>query len=476
MFHGAYSYLRILTACVIPLVSACIVVPTGSEIDQGQIIEFQPGITHRSEVIDRIGEPNFFSEGNYDVYYLEEGQFYVMVFLDGSEGAGASETYNLVFHYDDNDILEELRYEKSLDPDDPDLILLDNDFTGRVNDFAADGEYGSGYISADSRFITAISETNMVIQGADGESREIELKQMNLDSWGYGIDCVIALYHHHRTKKNPDFNWLIGIEDLRPLYELCMTKGAFGVRAKGAYGVAADGSGLAVATTNQLEFLSQTGDVLSAPEADQAPIRDIWLNGMENHLVTSSVEHKIRFMQDPLVKTEIKIRSLPSLDTIESISRPFGVMATAMSSDNALFALASGSHVELWRRIKEPGESFASGGHYELERVIPKKPSRGFSGAKYLKFSPDGKYLMAVGDWVTKGYLSGRLYLWDTDDGRPVTEIAILYGFIEAAFNHNNEIVIFSGQEDWASRQKFTSRKYQSLKIWQLPLETLRGN
>lgn len=483
MFRGAHSYIKILTACVITLVSACVVIPTGSEIDQSQIIEFHPGITHRYEVIAQIGEPNIFAGDGFDVYRLEEGKYLILVFPTQSEGEFANEIYNLVFDYDDNDILEELRYEKSLDPNDPDLILLDNDFTGRVKDFTADGEYSSAYISVDGRLITAISETKIVIQEVEGESREIELEQMNLDSWGYGLDCVIDLHHHHRTKQNPDFNWLIGIQDLRPLYRLCMTNGAFGLTAKGAYGVTADGSGLAVANSNQLEFLAQTGERLPAPEADQAPISGIWFDAMENHVVTSSVEHKIRFMQDPLVKTEIKIRSVPSLNTIESIRRPFGVMATAMSSDNRLFALASGSHVELWRRIKDPGESSASDGHYELTRIIPKKPAKGVSGTKYLRFSPDGKYLMAVGSWVTKelgswdnGNLNGRLYLWDTDDGRPVTEIAILSGFIEAAFNQNNEIVMVSGQEDWASRQKFTSRKYQSLRIWHLPLDTVKGN
>ena len=472
MFRGAYSYLKILTACLIPLVSACVVIPLGSEIDQGQIIEFHPGITHRFEVIEQIGEPNIFSGSGFDVYHLKEGQFAILFFPTQQGVDGAEEIYNLVFHYDAKGLLQELRYEKSLDPNDPDLILLDNDFTGRVKDFTADGEYSSVYISADGRLITAISETSIVIQEVEGESREIELEQMNLDSWGYGLDCVIDLYNHRRKKQNPDFNWLIGIQDLRPLYWLCMTKGAFGVRAKGAYGVTADGSGLAVSNSNQIELLLQTGDVVSAPEADQAPIRGIWFDGMENHVVTSSTGFEIRFMQDSLVKTEIKIRSLPSLNTIESIRRPFGVTATAMSDDNRLFALASGSHVELWRRIKDPGESSASDGHYELTRIIPKKPGKGFSGTKYLNFSPDGEYLMAVGSWAGKGDLNGRIYLWDMDDGRPVAEIAQLDGFIEAGFNQNNEIVIVSGQESW----NITSRKYQSLKIWHLPLDIVRGN
>jgi hypothetical protein len=452
------------------------VIPLGSEIDQGQIIEFHPGITHRFEVIEQIGEPNIFSGDGFDVYHLKEGKSTLIIFpIYGGPPAGgdrAEETYNLVFRYDARGLLQELRYEKSLDPNDPDLILLDNDFTGRVKDFTADGEYSSVYISADGRLITAISETSIVIQEVEGESREIELEQMNLDSWGYGLDCVIDLYNHRRKKQNPDFNWLIGIQDLRPLYWLCMTKGAFGVRAKGAYGVTADGSGLAVSNSNQIELLLQTGDVVSAPEADQAPIRGIWFDGMENHVVTSSTVFEIRFMQDSLVKTEIKIRSLPSLNTIESIRRPFGVTATAMSDDNRLFALASGSHVELWRRIKDPGESSASDGHYELTRIIPKKPGKGFSGTKYLNFSPDGEYLMAVGSWAGKGDLNGRIYLWDMDDGRPVAEIAQLDGFIEAGFNQNNEIVIVSGQESW----NITSRKYQSLKIWHLPLDIVRGN
>jgi hypothetical protein len=484
MFRGANSYLKILAACVIPLVSACAVVPLGSEIDQDQIIEFHSGITHRSEVIEQIGEPNIFSGDGFDVYYLEEGQYAILLFFYGGGGRTYfSETYNLVFHYDAKGLLQELRYEKSLDPNDPELILLDNDFTGRVKDFSADGEYSSVYISADGRLITAISKTNIVIQDVEGESREIELEQMNLDSWGYGLDCVIDLYNHRRKKQNPDFNWLIGIQDLRPLYRLCMTKGAFGVRAKGAFGVTADGSGLAVANTNQLEILLQTGVVLSAPEADQAPIRVIWFDGMENHVVTSSVELEIRFMldpPDPPVKTEIKIRSLPSLNTIEAIRRPFGVTATALSSDNRLIALAAGSHVELWRRIKDPGESSGSDGHYELTRIIPVKPSQEVRYLKYLNFSPDGEYLMAVGSsavnmgaWVKWEDRNGQIiYLWETNGGMPVAEVVNPDGFVEAAFNQNNEIVIVSGQESWS----FPSPKYQSLKIWHLPLDTVKGN
>lgn len=504
MFRGTYTYLKILSACLMPFVSACVVVPLGSEIDQGQIIEFHEGITYRSEVIEQIGEPNIFSGNGFDVYHLKQGQLVVMHFPTQQGREFANETYNLVFHYDANGLLKELRYEKYLDPNDPDLMLLNNNFTDRAKDFNADGEYSSAYISADGRLITAISETNIVIQEVEGASREIELEQMNLDSWGYGLDCVIDLHNHHREKQNPDFHWLIGIQDLRPIYRMCMTKAAFGTRER-AYDVTADGSGLAVAHSNQLEILSQTGDVVPAPEADPAPILSIWFDGMENHVVTSSVEHEIRFMKDPLVKTEIKIRSLPSLNTVESIRRPFYVMATAMSSDNRLFALASRTHVELWRRIKAPGESPDSDGYYELTRVIPQRPGKGFPGTR-LKFSPDGEYLMAVGSWgmpesfsaekMALNYLlatglgvapalgsednralNGRLYLWDTDDGRPVTEIAFLDGFIEATFNQSNEIVILGGQNTWAYSQNITGRKkYQSLKTWHLPLKTVNGN
>ena len=476
MFRLTYSYLKILTACIIPLVSACVVIPTLSEIDQDQIIEFHPGITHRSEVIEQIGEPNIFSGDGFDVYHLEGGG-YIFLFLAPYGGVGwddVEEVYNLVFQYDAKGLLQELRYEKSIDPNDPDLILLDNDFTGRVRDFTADGEYSSVYISTDGRLITAISKTDIVIQEVEGETREIELEQMNLDSWGYGLDCVIDLYNHRRKKQNPDFNWLIEVQDLRPLYWLCMFKGVFGVRANGAYGVTADGSGLAVAISNRLEFLSQTGERLSAPEADQEPIRGIWFDGVENHVVTSSAKLVHHSSQVPWRKTELKIRSLPSLNTIQSIGRPFGVTATAMSDDNRFFALASGSHVELWRRIKSPGESPpASDGHYELTRIIPIKPGKGVStrGPKYLKFSPDGEYLMAVGSWLGNGDRNGRIDLWETNDGKPVVEIAQLDGVIEAAFNQNNEIVIVSGQESF----HFTSRKYQSLKIWHLPLEPVKG-
>jgi len=473
---------------VIPFVSACVVIPLGSEIDQGQIIEFHPGTTHRSEVIEQIGEPNIFSGGGFDVYHLEEGRAGIIVFFLGAKEFLPDEIYNLVFHYDANGLLEELRYERSLDADDPDLIILDNDFTGKVKDFTVDGEYNWVYISADGllitaisetnadgRKITAISETNIVIQSVEGESRVIDLEQTNFASLGYGRDCAIDLHNHHTKKQNSDFNWLSGIQDIRPLYKLC-------IRPPVAFDVTADGSGLALANANQLEFLLQAGDVMSAPEADQEYIRHIWFVGMDDYVVTNSVGLDwniffIKDLKDPLAKTELKIRSLPSLHTIETIRRPFVVGATAMSRDHKLFALVSYTHVELWHRIKELGEPSGSDGHYELSRVTPIKPIRGnivLDG--YLSFSPDGEYLMWVGYWEYGGDRNGQLYLWDTDDGRPVAEVVNIDGLLEAAFNQNNEIVIVSGQEDWASSVGFTSRKYQSLKIRRLPLETLRGN
>lgn len=454
------------------LVSACVVIPIGSEIDQSQIIEFHPGITHRSEVIEQIGEPNIFSSDSFDVYQLEEGQVFYM-FFDVSEGIRAEETYNLVFHYDANAVLKEIRYETSLDSSDPGIIILNDEFTGRIKNFTTDGEYSAFYISVDGRLITAVSETNIVIQEVEGASREIELEQMNLDSWGYGLDCVINLHNHHRKRQNPDFHWLIGIQDLRPIYRLCMTKAALGTR-EGAYCVTADGSGLAVANSNQLEFLSQTGDMVPAIEADQAPIHGIWIDSMDNYVVTSSVKHKIRFMKDPIVRAELKIRSLPSLKTIQTIQRSFYIRAAAMSGDNRLFALASGTHVELWHRIKNPEESSGPDWQYELKRIIPTKPTKGTT--KYLDFSPDGDYLMEVGLWGEKGDWHGRLYLWDTDDGGLVAKVANLDGLIEAAFNENNEIVIVSGQESLETKFWGMSRKYKSLKTWQLPLDTVKGN
>ncbi len=481
MFRAAHMYLKILSACMISLISACVIVPLGSEIDQKQIVEFQPGITHRSKVIEQIGEPNISTGLGFDVYRLEEGKGMVLFFPTQSGAEGSKEIYNLVFKYDARGLLQELRYEKSLDSSDPDFILLDNDFSGKEKDFTAEGEYSSVYISADGRLITAVSETNIVFQEVEGESREIKLEQINLDAWGYGIDCVLDLHNHYRKKQNPDFNWLIDIQDLRPLYSVCMTKGALGATAKGAFAVTADNSELAIAKTNQLRVLSQTGNWLSAPEADQWDIIGISFGGLNDFVITSSVKHEVSFTQGSIATTELKIRSLPSLNTIGSIRRPFKVLTTAVSSTQNLFALASGEHIELWRGVKEPEGSTGLEGPFELERVIPTKPTKSRSMPKYLNLSADGKFLLEVGRWQKQGGWVGRLTLWDTDDGRLIAEIANLEGLIEATFDQRNEIVIVSGEESWASKNfsladfSLADRKYHSLKIWHLRLESLEG-
>lgn len=107
MNQKMYKWRYLSFTFLVLLLSACIIVPTGSEVRSSDISNFRPGLTTKYEVLEKLGEPNILDEDRFSVYRLGEDTYSVFIYIviGGSAEHGAGEIYNLTISYDARDVV-----------------------------------------------------------------------------------------------------------------------------------------------------------------------------------------------------------------------------------------------------------------------------------------------------------------------------------------------------------------------------------
>ena len=106
MNQKMYKWRYLSFTFLVLLLTACIIVPTGSEVKSSDISNFRPGFTTKYEVLEKLGEPNILNEDRFSVYQLSEDTYsmFIYIVIGGGHKHWAGEIYNLTISYDARDV------------------------------------------------------------------------------------------------------------------------------------------------------------------------------------------------------------------------------------------------------------------------------------------------------------------------------------------------------------------------------------
>ncbi len=454
----------VCVACFIPLLAACIIptpIPLGSEVTVDDIEKIEPGVTHRYQIEAQLGQPNILDEDGFAVYQLREGMLNVF-FIDRIVAREADETYNLAFAYDNNGVVKEFRYDKTVRRDNADLVMLEQHFPDQSVEIGKGKKFWSIDISGDGSRISAVSKDGYLLHDLWDGGMETRRVDQNLYSSNSSDECLQKIKTIVAQKNTSEYDWLLSSPDKTPFYRSC--------NPTGSLDISEDGTLLALSNNQTTTLWDLERGVVQARHSAQDPISRLTFSPDNKFLISVENGKTIHF-KEPTIRyaSRVNLWSLPNLNHVASLDREKPVLAIAISNDGKYFALATRTHIELWARAQNSDVGWP----FKFKRLLPKPalPPSGSQRLRYdmvpdgvLRFSPDGKYLMNA---------DGLLQLWDTHSGKLLARIGNETGSINAAFHNNEEILVLRSvriQLAWSPPYMI---RYKAARLWRLSLDTV---
>lgn len=483
-----------IVICLISLVTACGAIPLGSDMTLDDIEKVKVGTTTKQDIEKVLGKPNVMDSPTFSAYRLSENKVGWM-FLS-SDGVVVGETYDVVFSFDANKVVKELKHDTivtkggerylSLSEHFPEYSYKAVEVSGVPSDVKVsnNGKWVTG-LTWDKRFFHEIGGSTKVISPPLVGAGNMTFSESN-DSFAACVHKqppsedqffgkVLDLYPFLDSSSSSIISGKISNDRdvaITPLYKDCNERAStspFQHKIPTHIAISNDGGFLSVVDGKTLSLWSMT---------DKNEINKI------NHGKNIGA---INFGHNDMLLTSfggsiVNIWAVPSLRFVKNIKRERQIFAASYSNDGKYFSLASNAHAEIWERtdVSNNNPPHNEWWAFRLKKVIPKpvvywgggkSKSRGlgidsegvlYSNAGSLTFSSDGRYLMVVDKLV---------HIWDVKSGKLLALIGD--GFTntnllhDAAFHGDNYIVI---------AQSITTNHWlgkNSIVVWKLPLRSV---
>ena len=186
-----FMYRGLIVACLVPLITGCIVIPLVSDITGSDVNSIRPGQTTKAEIESKLGTPNVLDETRFAAYRLSEGKTYLGILK--SEEVYVDETYDLTFSYDANGVVKEFDYARILARDSAGFRLVEDQFPGLSVEITTDDSYSDLEISNQGNWVTFITPNKLIFHEIDGQHIEIDRKDEDFGSLIGSDDCLQKL-------------------------------------------------------------------------------------------------------------------------------------------------------------------------------------------------------------------------------------------------------------------------------------------